>query len=107
MTTCCFPQCKNEANGKGARAAFCEEHVKAKCKFSEVGRCTFLTMPNSGFCKKHNDEVVRFDFIHAIRHNQANQQMIAQQQMEAVRQKMSGGNGQGTGPGGLHIIGGH
>lgn len=94
---CPYPQCKAVAWVKApkARAEFCEIHATQLCKMAEIGLCASYVMPRSGWCKRHNAEVLRFDFIHGIRHTQAMQQAQAQAQLQAVSNKLSRDNGSG------------
>ena len=92
--SCPYPGCTSapSPDNPKARQAFCVDHAKAKCRFAEMGidnvpQCASLVTPHSGWCKRHNDEKVRFDFLHAIHHQQA-----LAQQTQAILNKI-GGNG--------------
>lgn len=68
--TCAYPLCKDPI-GLGlpkARQAFCEPHAHTLCDFAKVNLCKIFTTPNSSFCKFHDTEVQRFDYMHAIFH---------------------------------------
>lgn len=95
---CLYPGCPETPteDAPKARAGFCFAHMSQKCLYAQIGQCDSLVVAGSGWCKQHNDEVVRFDYIHAIRHNQKLQQQMAQQQLESVRSGLViPGNGKG------------
>ena len=102
MEKCAFQPCPVQIASVGANVPlFCTSHLAVRCKFSDMGQCKEFIMPNSGWCKTHNDEVVRFNFIHGIQHQQwALAQMEAEQNQHVL--KTLGGNDKG--PGGLHLL---
>ena len=99
MGICAYPGCRGEPSlkNKKGRELFCAAHEGQPCLFTQGGMCQSCVIPGSGFCKKHNAEVMRFDLIHHLRHTEAARQAQMQQQEQMVRQQLEkrGGNGQG------------
>jgi hypothetical protein len=77
---CAMPGCQQlpSKENRAGRKKWCGEHEGSLCALSSVqagGRpaCSLLTMPNSGWCRTHNDQAIFFDFMHRMRHEQAEQ----------------------------------
>ena len=92
MAQCVYPSCKVEiASGGDNPPLWCEAHQNQKCVLPS---CQEHVIPNSGWCKQHNDWVAMFDFIHPIRHAEAAQRRAEAQRTQQLLQKgMMGGNG--------------
>lgn len=94
---CGYPPCPVQiASGGENPPAFCEKHMTQKCLMPP---CKEFVIPNSGWCKEHNEFVNAFDFIHGIRHQEAAQQMADAQRNEAIANKVIGIKGNGSGSG--------
>lgn len=91
---CAYPPCPVQIESGGEDPpVFCVKHLGVKCS---MPHCVLTTIPNSGFCKEHNEWVQCFDFIHGVRHQQAMQQQMEAQQAQAVMNQVRqgvGGNG--------------
>ena len=93
---CAYPPCPVMIESGGDNPPrFCEKHASIKCLFAQIGQCDDVVIPDSGWCKIHNAEVRRFDFLHKIRHQEAVQE--TQRNAAIMQQVTSRGDGNSGG----------
>lgn len=82
--TCVYPQCTLPARTENPkpRRDFCAEHANTMCFFANTKpqMCFALSIPHSTFCREHDAEMVRFDFMHNLFHQKMAANAIAQQE---------------------------
>ena len=101
MANCGYPRCPNEAGVDviPARKEFCKTHERVQCFYGNArgadGKpmCEGLVVPGSGWCKVHDAVVQLFDFVHALRHQENQQKMMAARQTQDIVAKLKGNGG--------------
>ena len=85
---CAYPGCTTPASlyNIKARRDFCAGHESTLCFFSQTqpSMCSALVIPRSSFCKLHDVEVVRFEFLHSMMHQRMAESRQAQREANQV-----------------------